>query len=257
MFINFTGDNHDETERGKDRPPDYFDLEVFFNFKSQEKFGNFCFCPSQGAFLFLLTVLGLVLLIILILILIQEGKVHLNCIGLDRFAIQIPNIEKPQNLLILVVQVFIRWVARTRHSLSRPPSYNTVTKPPRYRCQNLLIYWYRWQTLLIFTLIFLFHPRFICPPRTIQSQSRRDTGVKCYWFSLFLSFLFLPYKPLFYNTVTKPPRYRWRTFLIFIFLPWFYQPLTYNTFTKPLRYRCVKTFIIFIWYIAFTLSFPH
>ena len=38
---------------------------------------------SQGAFLFLLTVLGLVLLIILILILIQEGKVQIYFIGLE------------------------------------------------------------------------------------------------------------------------------------------------------------------------------
>ena len=47
MLINFTGDDHDETERGKDRPPDYFDLEVFFNLKYQEKFGNFCFSPPR------------------------------------------------------------------------------------------------------------------------------------------------------------------------------------------------------------------
>ena len=36
-------------------------------------------------------------------------------------------------LQVTSLQVFLRWLVRTRHSLSRPPSYNTVTKPPRYR----------------------------------------------------------------------------------------------------------------------------
>ena len=35
-------------------------------------------------------------------------------------------------MLINKHKACIDWVVRTRRSLSRPPSYNTVSKPPRY-----------------------------------------------------------------------------------------------------------------------------
>lgn len=53
-------------------------------------------------FFFLLGILGGVLAVVLGLVLVQQGKLCLD------------------------------WVVRTRRSLSRPPSYNTVAKPPRY-----------------------------------------------------------------------------------------------------------------------------
>ena len=56
----------------------------------------------QGVFFFLLGILGGVLAVVLGLVIVQQGKV---CID---------------------------WVIRTRRTLSRPPSYNTVAKPPRY-----------------------------------------------------------------------------------------------------------------------------
>ena len=53
-------------------------------------------------FFFLLGILGGVLAVVLGLVLVQQGKLCLD------------------------------WLVRTRRSLSRPPSYNTVAKPPRY-----------------------------------------------------------------------------------------------------------------------------
>ena len=50
---------------------------VVSKFEIADRALNTLRAPPQGAFLFLLTVLGLVLLIILVLILIQEGKVAL------------------------------------------------------------------------------------------------------------------------------------------------------------------------------------
>jgi len=60
------------------------------------------FFDFEGVFFFLLGILGGVLAVVLGLVLVQQGKA---CID---------------------------WVVRTRRSLSRPPSYNTVSKPPRY-----------------------------------------------------------------------------------------------------------------------------
>ena len=46
-----TGNGHDKSERGRDRPPDYFDLEVFstkfwWNLEIQTKFCTFCIFPT-------------------------------------------------------------------------------------------------------------------------------------------------------------------------------------------------------------------
>lgn len=57
---------------------------------------------SQGVFFFLLGILGGVLAVVLGLVIVQQGRI---CID---------------------------WVIHTRRTLSRPPSYNTVAKPPRY-----------------------------------------------------------------------------------------------------------------------------
>ena len=93
IVYTFTGDGHDDSERELVRSQDYFDLEVVSTvdrcqtkclqslvvskFEIADRALNTLRAPPQGAFLFLLTVLGLVLLIILVLILIQEGKVAL------------------------------------------------------------------------------------------------------------------------------------------------------------------------------------
>ena len=70
----------------------------------------------QGIFFFLLGILGGELAVVLGLVIVQQGR---ECID---------------------------WLQRRRRSLSRPPSYNTVSKPPRYSLcgkktqQSLLIF---------------------------------------------------------------------------------------------------------------------
>jgi len=60
------------------------------------------FFDFEGIFFFLLGILGGVLAVVLGLVIVQQGR---ECID---------------------------WLQRRRRSLSRPPSYNTVSKPPRY-----------------------------------------------------------------------------------------------------------------------------
>ena len=64
--------------------------------------GNCHQTDSQGVFFFLLGILGGVLAVVLGLVIVQQGRICLD------------------------------WVIHTRRTLSRPPSYNTVSKPPRY-----------------------------------------------------------------------------------------------------------------------------
>ena len=109
----------------------------------------------------------------------------------------VQRIEKPLNLLLLVVhiQVFIRWVARTRHSLSRPPSYNTVTKPPRYRCQMLLIFTF---TFSFFFILFYKPPSYF---------------INFYFHLIFFSFSPFLYQPPFYNTEYQAAKIQAANFL--------------------------------------------
>ena len=60
------------------------------------------FFDFEGIFFFLLGILGGVLAVVLGLVIVQQGR---ECLD---------------------------WLQRRRRSLSRPPSYNTVSKPPRY-----------------------------------------------------------------------------------------------------------------------------
>ena len=61
----------------------------------------------QGIFFFLLGILGGVVAVVVGLVLVQQGR---ECLD---------------------------WLQQRRRSLSRPPSYNTVSKPPRYSlCGN-------------------------------------------------------------------------------------------------------------------------
>ena len=48
QYLVISGKDHDETEQGRDRPPDYFDLEVFFNLKSETKIANVSTFLSPG-----------------------------------------------------------------------------------------------------------------------------------------------------------------------------------------------------------------
>jgi len=76
---------------------DYSEYEAGGRGRDIQEFFDF-----QGVFFFLLGILGGVLVVVLALVLVQQGKALLD------------------------------WLQRTRQALSRPPSYNTVSKPPRY-----------------------------------------------------------------------------------------------------------------------------
>ena len=145
IFDAFTGDGRDDSERELDRSQDYFDLEVVSTVDR---------CQTKCLQSLVVSKFEIADRALNTLQSSSTGRLPLPA---HRARPRSPHHPRPDphpggqggthhhhhyhhycehsspRLQVTSLQVFLRWLVRTRHSLSRPPSYNTVTKPPRYR----------------------------------------------------------------------------------------------------------------------------